>query len=577
MGQGITAIARIEGNLTGLAPSELKSLQHLYRRKTHPELLAGPELLNSLAQITAQTGRQVGVLLDRRGRVRGVSVGTPHRIVVPDFDRSRTAAARLSGYRFLHTHPSGQGLDPDDLSDLALLRLDALAALVLDENEKPRAAETGRLLAAPSGTQVEGRIERTGLVPLDELPSDFLAQTLALERKLSREAGRLLPAEAERHTERAVLLCVTRSGRAQARARLSELSSLAATAGLAVVGEEVVRLREANPATLIGGGRLETLSIGALQRGATIFVFDCSLTPLQVKNLGEATELKIIDRTQLILDIFARHARSRDGKLQVELAQQRYRLPRLVGRNPALSRLAGGIGGQGPGETKLEIDRRRARERIARLEGELERLEAHRALGRKSRGEKGAARVSLVGYTNAGKSTLFNRLTRQTGGRGAHVENKLFATLDPLTRRLHLGSLESGAPRQCLASDTVGFIRDLPEELVQAFHATLEELSEADLLLHVVDASAPDWQEQQAAVEDTLKRLGLSQIPQILVYNKADRLRQEERRLPWPGYLVSAESGEGAEELREAIAKALFQQPKRAKGAEAKIAAVSGG
>ena len=467
------------------------------------------------------------------------------------------AAARLSGYRFIHTHPSGQGLDPDDLSDLALLRLDALVALVLDENEKPRAAETGRLLAAPSGTQVEGRIERTGLVPLNELPSDFLAQTLALERKLSREAGRLVPAETERHTERAVLLCVTRKGRAQARARLSELSALSATAGLAVVGQETVRLREADPATLIGRGRLETLSIGALQRGATIFVFDCSLTPMQIKNLGEATELKIIDRTQLILDIFARHARSRDGKLQVELAQQRYRLPRLVGRNPALSRLAGGIGGQGPGETKLEIDRRRARERIARLEGELERLETHRALGRKSRRQTGAARVSLVGYTNAGKSTLFNRLTRQSAGRGALVQDKLFATLDPLTRRLHLETGQGASARQCLASDTVGFIRDLPEELVRAFHATLEELSEADLLLHVVDASSPDWQEQQEAVEITLKQLELSHIPQILVYNKADRLGEEERRLPWPGYLVSAEAGDGIEALRDVIARTL--------------------
>ncbi|MCB0221689.1 MAG: GTPase HflX [Chrysiogenetes bacterium] len=532
--------------------------------------------MRSLAEITADTGRQIGVLLDRRGKVRGVSVGSPHRITLPEFDRSRTrvAAARLAGFRFIHSHPAGDGLDPDDLSDLALLRLDAIGALTITDGGSPDEIEVAQI-AAPahdvSDTAAGGKIQRTGLVPWQDVEGDFDTRVKELERALSDQADQLIPEEEQRSKERAVLVTLATRSRAEAEARQAELVALAETAGVAVVGSELIRLRRPDAATLIGRGRIDELSIQALHRGANLIIFDRSLSPVQVKNLGEATELRVIDRTQLILDIFAQHARSKDGKLQVELAQLRYRMPRLVGRNPALSRLAGGIGGQGPGESKLEIDRRRARERVSRLERELRKLGERRQLGRKARGRNDEPLVSLVGYTNAGKSTLFNALTRG----GALAANQLFATLDPTTRRMFLGDFEGrfpDTPAEVLASDTVGFIRELPEELVEAFRATLEELRDADLLLHVVDASSPVWPEQRQAVLKILGELELGDVPMLTVFNKADLLSEESREAPWPGLLVSAGTGEGLDKLREALAAEISEI--RARGArEARRAA----
>lgn len=550
-------ISRIEGNLTGLAPAQIRSIEHLYRRKTHPDLLAGTELLRSLASITRDTGRQIGVLLDRRGRVRGVSVGTPHRITVPEFDRTRSSLSRLAGFRFIHSHPSGEGLDPDDLSDLALLRLDAIATLTVDQSGRPDRVEIGRLApAAASSEEIASRVVRSGLIHTSDLPSDLTFQLRELENELARRAEALIPDEERLSSDRAMLLCIASGSRSEAEERLEELAALAGTAGVAIVGQDISRMRRIDPGTLIGRGRIERLSIDATHRGANLLIFDRPLTPVQVKNIGEATDLRVIDRTQLILDIFAKHAHTRDGKLQVELAQQRYRLPRLIGRNPALSRLAGGIGGQGPGESKLEIDRRRARERITRLEHELKRIENRRALERKARTSRNIPLVSLVGYTNAGKSTLFNQLTEAS----VIAQNQLFATLDPTTRRLYLGDGAQHfecAPESCLISDTVGFIRDLPDELLRAFHATLEELRDADLLLHVVDASRPNWREQEWAVNKTLEKLGLDGISTLVVFNKADALSEAALDQLSGGPLVSARTGEGLEQLRREVARAL--------------------
>jgi GTP-binding protein HflX len=302
--------------------------------------------------------------------------------------------------------------------------------------------------------------------------------------------------------------------------RVHELRELCRTAGIQVVDVAVQRRPEADPRYLIGRGKLEDVLVRAMQYDASVLIFDPDLSPGQAHAIASFTDLKVIDRTILILDIFAQRARSRDAKLQVELAQLRYRLPRLQEENTMMSRLVGGIGGRGPGETKLEIGRRRARERLHRLEKDIEQTRRQRAGRRSARKDRGLPVVAIVGYTNAGKSTLLNALT----GSEVLVEDKLFATLDPTTRRLRFPR-----ERELILADTVGFIRDLPKDLAQAFHATLEELDDADLLLHVVDAADPDRDAHITAVEKILGELALAETPRLLVYNKTDRLPPQEK------------------------------------------------
>ena len=339
---------------------------------------------------------------------------------------------------------------------------------------------------------------------------------------------------------------------------MEELGELARDADLEVVDSIVQRRARLDPRTLVGRGKLEALVIRALDRGADLILFACDLSPSQTRNISQATDLKVLDRTQLILDIFARRATSREGKLQVELAQLRYRLPRLVQRDTSLSRLAGGIGGRGPGETRLEVDRRRTRERIARLQRDLAQVAVKRAVRRKRRDVRGLPVVSLVGYTNAGKSTLLNRLTRSKVAAG----NRMFETLDPTNRRLRVP-----VEREVLLADTVGFIHDLPEDLIEAFRGTLEEISAASLLLQVVDASSPRLDSRAAAVEGLLAELGFLDIPRIVLLNKVDRL-DEVARAALPQRLAGAEtrhvsgiSGEGLEEVVGEIARLIPVRP----------------
>lgn len=355
------------------------------------------------------------------------------------------------------------------------------------------------------------------------------------------------PESLESRPERTILVGLYQDSRARLEALelLEELKLLAQSAGAEVVEGFLQERARPDPAFLVGRGKLDEIRTAALALQVDTVIFDDELSPAQLRNLENEMEVKVLDRGELILDIFAQRARSREGKLQVELAQLEYLLPRLTGTGTSLSRLGGGIGTRGPGETRLEVDRRTIRGRISRIKEELEKLEQRRALHRRKRQGIPMPTVSLVGYTNAGKSTLFNRLTREE----TLVSSKLFATLDPLVRKLILPS-----GQEVLVSDTVGFIRKLPHTLVAAFHATLEETLEADLVLHVVDVSYPDYQALRQAVYDVLEEIGLYEVPLIEVYNKIDQVdSQAHPQTRYPSVLISAQTGEGLDDLRQAV------------------------
>jgi len=549
----------VTGNLTGLKASEIKTLERLYRRRVAPTEIISAELAAQLAQQSSELHRQVGLLLDRRGAVQHVVVGDASRLFLPDVGRMRGGAGRFRGLRLVHTHLRGEALTRDDLTDLALLRLDAVAAITVDATGRPGKLFIGHLLAdAPADR------------PWRELPpepataprTDFLELITRLEAEYGR-AHRVAAAQAGAGAggkERALLVHVQLGRARDEEARVAELRELCRTAGVKVLDVLVQRRPEADPRFLVGRGKLDEILLRAMQLGADVIIFDPDLTPGQARSISDATEMKIIDRTMLILDIFAQHASSRDGKLQVELAQLRYALPRLVEKNTMMSRLTAGpggqagLGGRGPGETKLEINRRRARERIQLLERRLEELAGDRRLRRQRRTQRDVPILAICGYTNAGKSTLLNALTEGN----ALAADKLFATLDPISRRLRFPH-----EREVVITDTVGFIRDLPAELTRAFRATLEEMEDADLLVHVVDASDPDRDQQIRAVEGILSDLGLGDKPRILVWNKADRLEPvdaEHLTDHGGGFVVSALDPATFGPLLLAIERSLWHQ-----------------
>ncbi len=500
----------------------------MYQRRIPPQQIVTSEFARQLTEISHEIGRQVGVLVDRKGHVEHVILGDASRIVLPAQDRSRLGHSRFNGLRCLHTHLRGEeNLTHDDLTDLALLRLDLMAAIDVDPRTGlPGVVRAAHLLPASANRKAESAnggepTEQETYRFLDphlpgQLDVDFLELIESLEAEMARNRG---ARKASDTRDRAILVGVTTGPPAEARDSMDELSELAASGGMVVLDEIIQRRSTLDPKTLVGKGKLDEIIIRSLQLGADMIVFDRELTPSQVRAINAATDLKILDRSQLILDIFAQRAQTSEGRIQVELAQLKYLLPRLTGSGTEMSRLMGGIGGRGPGETKLEVDRRRVRDRIALLEEKLRHVRESRQQRRAQRTRREMPVVSIVGYTNAGKSTLLNALTRSQ----VTAEQRMFATLDPTSRRLRLPQ-----DQEIIINDTVGFIRDLPKDLLAAFKATLEEMEQSDLLLHLVDASSLQVENQILSVNRILGELQLDNIPRLLVFNKIDLVDPEE-------------------------------------------------
>ena len=533
------------GNTTGLKPQQARALRSLYRRSVRRQRFISAPLARTLTEISQQTGRRIGLLIDRAGRVDKVIIGDAHRVFLPDLGRNRAGSDRFRGVRLVLTSFGPEDLSEEDLTDLALLRLDAIVSIQVLQDGLPGAVHLGYLL--PPDSDAPWRTERQPSV--HDWEDDWVLFIADLEEQF-RKSQQLQSTDSG---QRAILVGITLSDRKAARRGLAELERLAETAGLCVVDTVLQNRQKLDGRTCIGRGKLQQLVIRSMHLNVEVLIFDRELSPSQLRNIATTTELNVLDRTQLILDIFAQHAQTREGKLQVELAQLRYRMPRLKLMPTAMSRLTGGIGGRGPGETKLEINKRRAQERLTRLERELSKRKKARSTRRSRRSRSSIPIVSIVGYTNAGKSTLLNRLTRSE----VLAENKLFATLDTTTRRFRFPM-----EREIIVTDTVGFIENLPATLIEAFRSTLEELQEADLLLHVLDASDPNFIAHENAVHEVLEHLKLTDTPVMKVWNKMDLIDAQtmaERTHDEGGHAVSAISGDGCDALLDRIESALFQ------------------
>jgi GTP-binding protein HflX len=531
---------KLFGNIGGLKASHIRRLENLYRRRLPPQFLISFELARDISKLSHEIRRQIGLLINRQGKIAYVIVGDYQRIVIPDTSDYRVAPGRLRGLRCVHTHLGDEPLTTDDLTDLALLRLDIMAAITMTETGLFQKAYVGYILPKSAYGKPFQMIN-----PLN--PGELNIGCLDLIQSLETELAHATSFhEANIGTERALLVSVTTETRQTALSSMEELKDLAISSRIQVVGEMIQFRRKVNSKFLMGPGKLQELIISALQKGATLIICDQDLNPSQMRSITDQIDLKVIDRTQLILDIFAQRAQTKEGKLQVELAQLKYLLPRLIAKNTAMSRLTGGIGGRGPGETKLEINRRRVRDRIKRLENDLLLVRKQRSQQKSKRNKKNLPVISIIGYTNAGKSTLLNTLTKSR----VRTENRLFATLDPSSRRLKFPQYI-----EVIVTDTVGFIKNLPKDLMVAFRATLEELESADLLLHIIDISNPRFKDQIKSVEKILLDLNLEDIPLIRVLNKMDLVGQATTELLSRNFDATAISAKQASTLLPLIDK----------------------
>lgn len=489
--------------------SQLAAIERLYRRRVPHDKVLSPELARTICQLSQDIRRPLAVLLTRRGQIQEIIVGTDLTLSPATLAKFRTGARSLRGLRLIRTQTHDQPLSQESLTDLAYLRLDLIGVLSVTMEGTPGNLYLAHLLP-PNGSGQLCKILKT--LPFHQCAIAFDRFIEELESDMQQALSSYAVGKAK---ESAILVSASTRSRAEQEDRLVELAELATSAGVTVIDRMVQRTQDGHQRYLLGSGKLKDVLIQTLHKGADMVIFDQTLTPAQSRAISEMTDIKVIDRTQLILDIFATRAHSREGKVQVELAQLQYLLPRLSGKGAQLSRLGGGIGTRGPGETKLETDRRRIRDRMTHLERELEQFARHQDQRRARRTRHGLPVLSLVGYTNAGKSTLLNVLTKSQ----VSAEDRVFETLDTTSRRLRFPQ-----DREVIVTDTVGFIRDLPQELVGAFRTTLEELRQADLLIHLVDASAADVDVQVSAVVTILRDLDLNTIPRMLVFNKCDRI-----------------------------------------------------
>ncbi|MEA5620702.1 GTPase HflX [Cronbergia sp. UHCC 0137] len=564
----------IFGNLQGLKSSQLKHLQRLYHQRIPGDHITTSDFAQRLAAISTELNQPVCAYLNRRGQVIRVGVGTPRQTQIPPLELPRYGAERLSGIRCIATHLKPEPPNEAALTAMALQRLDALVVLNITGAGFTRrgGGATGYVkeaylanlvsnskqlvLTQSSGITTQDSALYSNISPplsLDALvQQDFLELVESLEAQFYRD---YIAQEVDADHDRVVIVGVLteRMSPQQFQDILLELARLVDTAGGDVLQTLQQKRSRIHPQTVIGEGKVQEVALTAQTLGANLVVFDRDLSPAQIRNLEAQIGIRVVDRTEVILDIFAQRAQSGAGKLQVELAQLEYMMPRLVGRGRTMSRLGGGIGTRGPGETKLETERRAIQRRISRLQQEVNQLQAHRSRLRQRRQHREVPSVALVGYTNAGKSTLLNALTNSE----VYTADQLFATLDPTTRRLIIPQAETGEPQETLMTDTVGFIHELPSSLMDAFRATLEEVTEADALLHLVDLSHPAWLSHIRAVREILAQMPITPGPALVAFNKIDQVSSETlaiAREEFPlAVFISARQRLGLETLRQRL------------------------